>query len=263
VSQGRSATIVAVVSLALLAGLALVLPTAASADSGTGSIYTLPDSQELEGSVQITHECTESPCPWFAEVSAYPAATECPRVFDLSHSVWVGEVKESPKGSWSSFGRFAFTPEESGYATLCLYVNSGSANDLVGNVTRAPPPEEAPPNYGPNPTSVTLKVKRYDADCRAHVYAVAHGAPIPVPSGDAYPLGNEVVAKLTGPKGRRLVAEPSASPSAFQEVWAVVGPRGSYAITVHYPGSTRSNGSTLWMASKPVTARFALGRCAR
>jgi hypothetical protein len=130
----------------------LAWPAAVLADSGTGSIYALPYSTELEGSVQITHECTESPCFWFAEVSAYPAATECPQAFDISHSVWVGESKESPKGSWSSFGHFSFAPEESGNATLCLYVNAGSESDLVGQATRAPEPEVLAPASPPAPS---------------------------------------------------------------------------------------------------------------
>ncbi len=136
-------------ALLLLALAGLAWPAGACADSGTGNIYALPDSQELEGSVQITHECTESPCVWFAEASAYPAATECPRAFDSSHGAWVGELKESPKGSWSSFRHFSFTPEEPGSATLCLYVNAESESDLVGHVTRAPEPE------APTPPTVT------------------------------------------------------------------------------------------------------------
>lgn len=137
-------------AVVFVAAAVLAWPAAVLADSGTGSIYALPYSQELEGSVQITHECTESPCFWFGEVSAYPAATQCPQAFDISHSVWVGELKESPKGSWSSFGHFSFTPEEPGYATLCLYVNAESVSDLAGYVTRAPEPEAPPPSPAPS-----------------------------------------------------------------------------------------------------------------
>ena len=244
--RGRSAAISVALSVALIAGLALVLPTAASADSGTGNISTLPDSQELEGSVQIAHECTESPCFWFAEVSAYPAATECPQTFDASHGAWVGEIKESPKGSWTSFGHFSFTPEEPGSATLCLYVNAGSESNLVGDVTRAPrsrAPSDTPPH-----ALQSLKVKIYDHGCRAHVVAT-------VP--DEGPLGEELRASLMGPKGRHLYREPLATNSVSQEVWAVTGPRGSYEMTVSYPGDV------LWPAYKPVTVRFALRRCAR
>lgn len=139
-------------AVVVVAAAVLAWPAAVLADTGTGSIYALPYSQELEGSVQITHECTESPCFWFGEVSAYPAATQCPQVFDISHSVWVGELKESPKGSWSSFGHFSFTPEEPGSATLCLYVNAGSESDLVGQATRAPEPEVLAPASPPAPS---------------------------------------------------------------------------------------------------------------
>jgi hypothetical protein len=244
-SKGRSAAIVAVVSLALLAGLTLVLPAAASADSGTGNIYTLPDSHELEASVQVEHTCKEGSCVWFAEASAYPPETACPESLDLSHSVWIGEVKDSPAGTWTDFGHFSFAPEESGAATVCLYVNAEGESSLAGSIERPAPSTEVTP--APTPTSLAVHVSHYDHGCRAHVTVSVVGEG---------PLADEVTVRLAGPRRHHLVAKPMLSGSSVsREVWAVVGPRGTYSLTATYPGSL------LWGPARPVTARFHLGDC--
>jgi hypothetical protein len=232
--------------LSVAALVALALPAAAYADSGTGSINSLPDSQELEASVQVEHTCKEGSCVWFAEASAYPPETACPESLDLSHSVWIGEVKDSPAGTWTDFGHFSFAPEEADAATICLYVNVEGESTLAGRVER---PARSPEPATPAPTVLAVGVSHYDHDCRAHVTVSVVGEG---------PLADEVIVRLAGPRGRHLVPKPLLSGSSVsREVWAVTGPRGSYEITVQYPGSV------LWPASKPVTARFALRRCAR
>ncbi|HTC68984.1 MAG TPA: hypothetical protein VK662_05390 [Acidothermaceae bacterium] len=118
---------------AVLVSVGLASPVVARAeeDIGRGQIHALPDSWELEGSVEVTEACGAEACAWFGEVSAYPEATGCPEVFDASHGVWVGPVRE---GSGASFGDFSFTPEDPGSAELCLYVGEAAGSSLVGTL---------------------------------------------------------------------------------------------------------------------------------
>ena len=122
----------------VLVVLALVapalIPAAAQADSGGATIRSLPESEELQVSVEVRHDCpgyayrpTES-CNWFGEAAAYGAGG-CPIVFDLSHSVWVGPAETFPG---VSSGTFAFNP----YGlprdvVVCLYIHAGEDN-VVG-----------------------------------------------------------------------------------------------------------------------------------
>jgi hypothetical protein len=94
-------------SAGILIALAL-LPSVARADNGGATINSLPDSYELEGHVEIQHECGIAGCSWFGEAAQYPANIECPGIYDGSHGVWIGPVEQ---GSGTSSGVFAFIPE--------------------------------------------------------------------------------------------------------------------------------------------------------
>lgn len=109
----------------------LVLPATASADSGGATIRTLPESQELEVSLELHHECDGEPgCFWFGQATAYSATVGCPITADDSHSVWSGEVKS---GEGASRATFAFNPYGlSSEVIVCLYVDEGSESTLVG-----------------------------------------------------------------------------------------------------------------------------------
>jgi hypothetical protein len=135
---GRRGTLLTsgrIVGLALVVAL-LAMPADASADSGGATIRRLPESEQLQVSAEVHHQCSgTSPteaggsCPWFAQASEYPASTACPIVFDVSHSVWTGPV-ETYAGT--TFGTFAFNPRQSsGAVQVCLYVYS-EGSSLVG-----------------------------------------------------------------------------------------------------------------------------------
>lgn len=108
-------------------------PGIAAADSGDATISRLPESEQLQASAEVKHECpaysTEPStiCVWFADATQYPANTECPPVYDGSHGVWVGPVESVPG---TSFGTFAFAPH-SPLLHLCLYVNA-EGSSFVG-----------------------------------------------------------------------------------------------------------------------------------
>jgi hypothetical protein len=149
----------------------LVIPATAAADSGGATVRTLPESEELQVSVEVQHECaSEKYCGWYGEATAYSASVECPSAFDLSHGVSVepGEVKtEGGTGSWT----FAFNP--SGLASevvVCLYIYSGGEESLVGQshpfnratgreVLPQLPQEPGPPPRYPTRTSVSVSVR--------------------------------------------------------------------------------------------------------
>jgi len=236
-------------------GLALILaslgaPPVASADSGGATINTLPDSSQLEGHVEVSHECggvfrseREGPCPWFAETAQYPAYIECPEVYDGSHGVWVGPLEQ---GSVTSSGTFPFTPEAS-EVVLCLYVNTEGTslvgqshpfNTQTGSETLPQPPQR-------QHTEAALMVKVFDG-CKAHIYASARGA------GEEERGGAWSGAELWGPrKGAKLLPATGKQPW----FWTVVGAPGSYRFRMRFDGN-----STL-LPSPPATVAFQLRRC--
>jgi len=135
-------------------------PGIAAADSGGATIRSLPESEQLQVSAEVHHQCSgTSPteaggsCPWFAQASEYPASTECPIVFDISHGVWTGPV-ETYAGT--SFGTFAFNPRQSsGAIQVCLYVYA-EGSSLVGqshpfNLNTGREILPAPPSRPPSP----------------------------------------------------------------------------------------------------------------
>jgi hypothetical protein len=150
-----------------LAGLAaivalLALPSIAGADSGGATIRSLPESQELQVSAAVHHECPgflsqpTSSCAWFAGATQYPAGTECPITFDDTHSVWVGPLETVPG---TTYGTFAFRPTEStGAVHVCLFVFA-EGSSLVGQshpfnldtgTEVLPPPPSPPPSPEPS-----------------------------------------------------------------------------------------------------------------
>ena len=110
-------------ALAVAAGIAVLaalgFPVGALADRGSGHIYAIAHSRELEGRVLIEHECPAGEaCRWFGEATAYAPEEECPQEVEAP-LLWRGPPEQ---GAGSSAGRFAFEPEQAGAATVCLYL---------------------------------------------------------------------------------------------------------------------------------------------
>jgi hypothetical protein len=228
----------------------VLLPSVAHADSGGATINTLPDSPQLEGHVEIQHECggvfkseRERPCPWFGEAAQYPASVECPGVYDGSHGVWVGSVEQ---GSTTSSGSFAFAPEAS-EVILCLYVSADSSEELVGRshpfntrtggeVLPQPAPKRA--------TTTTLNVKVYGG-CKAHIYAYVNGLP---PVEGSWSRG-----ELWGPSKAKFLPVSNSQPWSL----AIEGPPGAYRFRMHYDGGAELQ------PSPPATVVFHLRRCTK
>jgi hypothetical protein len=146
----------------------------ANADSGGATLSTLPESEEVQASVTVRHDCSEEDCFWFGEAAAYSASAGCPYTFDVSHSVWVGDV-ESEGGV--SFGTFAFSPYGlSNPIVLCLYVNVNSENSLVGeshefDLNRGSEVLPQPPARDPAKTAVGVTVR----GCRVWPHVTVNG----------------------------------------------------------------------------------------
>lgn len=232
-----------IISLALLA--AMLIPAAARADSGGATINTLPDSSQLEGHAEVSHECASESCVWFGEATQYPANIECPAIYDGSHGVWVGSSLEH--GSGTSGGNFAFIPE-AGVVHLCLYV-SAEGEDLVGqshpfNTATGsevlPQPPSPPPSQH---TTLSIKVRVY-LGCYAHIYT--HLNPEPDGGGDL-----SVSWETPGSAKPRFLPVSSKQPW----YWAIKGPPSKYTFTVHYTG-------TAGYLPSHGTAVFRLHRCA-
>jgi hypothetical protein len=124
--------------LALLAVLAVGMTTAPSAlaDSGGAAIRALPESEEIQVSAEVHHNCPEylsepdSTCDWFAEASTYPSSVECPITFDASHNAWSGELQTTPGASNNTFAILPYgLPRD---IHVCLYVYAENESTLVG-----------------------------------------------------------------------------------------------------------------------------------
>jgi hypothetical protein len=230
----------------LIAGILISLtlfPSIAHADSGGATISKLPDSSQVEGHVEVSHECggifkaeREQPCPWFAEATQYPANVECPAVYDGSHGVWIGPLEH---GSATSSGSFSFVPEAT-VVRLCLYVNE-EGSDLVG-ASHAFDTQTA----RRHPTNATLKVQIYNG-CKAHIYADARGG------GEDEHGGSWSDTELWGPAKAKFLPVSSIQPW----IAAVEGPPGSYRLRMHFDG----NASLL--PSPPAIVTFRLRRCTK
>jgi len=185
--------------IAIIIGVvaAVAAPSTALGDSGGATIRALPESQALQASVEVHHQCrgyaygpTES-CNWFATAAAYGAESGCPAVFDLSHGVRIGHAETYPG---TSSGTFAFNPYRLPRdIVVCLYVN-GEAEGLVGQshpfdrVTHreilpqpkpAPKPKPPPaPRQPPVPTfhhscgQVVARAPAYEIGVHQRAYAV-------------------------------------------------------------------------------------------
>lgn len=226
--------------------IALVfLPSVARADGGGATINTLPDSSQLEGHVEIQHECgdglfrseREQPCPWFGEAAQYPANVGCPGVYDESHGVWVGPVEE---GSTTSNGSFSFSPEAS-EVVLCLYVDA-EGTSFVGKSHPFNPRTGGESRPTRLSTTTILEVKVYSG-CDAHIYASVDGI--------EPEEGSWSRATLWGPSKAKFLPVPNEAPWTV----AVKGPPGTYRLRMHYAGSARLR------PSPPATVVFHLRRC--
>jgi hypothetical protein len=239
-------------SLGILIALVL-LPSVALADSGGATINTLPDSYQLEGRVEIQHQCggvfkaERESCLWYGEASQYPANVECPGTFDLTHSVWIqGGALES--GSGTSSGSFSFVPE-SPEVVLCLYVHDEGEDHLVGQshpFSTATGSEVLPRPPGRQPTRASLQVRVFDG-CKAHVYADARGG------GEEERGGSWSDAELRGPSKAKLRTASRKQPWFL----TVEGPAGSYRVSMRFDGN-----ATL-LPSPLATAAFRLRPCTR
>jgi hypothetical protein len=145
---------------------------AAYADSGGATISVLPESETLQASVELHHECSSTEnCFWFGEASSYWAAVECPSTFDESHYAWSGPVDTLG----TSFGTFSFNPYgPPNEIKLCLYVHA-EEDHLVGEShpfnRRAgsevlPPPPQLPKRYS---TKTTVSVSTRGCEFWPHV----------------------------------------------------------------------------------------------
>jgi hypothetical protein len=234
----------------ILIALAL-LPSVARADSAGATINTLPDSSQLEGHVEVNHECggvfkseREQPCPWFAEAAQYPANTACPGVYDESHGVWLGPIEH---GSVTSSGNFSFIPEASD-VVLCLYVNA-EGTSLVGHshpFNTQTGSEVLPQSLGRQPSRAVLRVRVYNG-CKAHIYADARGG------GEEERGGTWSDAELWGPDKAKFLAVSGIQPW----IVAVEGPPGDYRLRMHF------DGNAALLPSPPATTTFRLRRCTK
>lgn len=233
------ATLVAVTLLAVLA----LLPSVALADSGGATINTLPDSTRLEGHVEVEHQCPRggslATCFWFGEAAQYPASVECPAVFDVTHSVWVGSEEESTE---ATTGSFAFAPEAT-VIRLCLYVEE-EGSSLVGESHPFSTQTGSEPRPQRQATRTTFNVRIYGG-CKAHIYAYVNGGE---PSE-----GSWSDASLNGPSKARFLPVSDTQPWTL----AVEGPTGTYSLRMHYAGSSHL------LPSPAATVRFRLRRCVR
>lgn len=123
---------IAALALVLALGvLACVVPPAL-ADSGGATVQSLPESESLQVSAEVHHECSsgESGCYWYASAAVYSAGAGCPYVFDATRGVWIGSIESS---AGTSFGSFSFTPYElEAEVVVCLYVNADGSSSNVG-----------------------------------------------------------------------------------------------------------------------------------
>jgi hypothetical protein len=124
--------------LVLLATLATMGMTASSAlaDSGGATIRSLPESEEIQVTAEVHHNCPEylsepdSTCDWFAEASTYSSSVECPITFDASHSAWSGELQTTPGASDNTFAILPYgLPRD---IHVCLYIYAENESTLVG-----------------------------------------------------------------------------------------------------------------------------------
>jgi hypothetical protein len=121
-------------ALALIAVL-LITPASAIADSGGATVSSLPESESLQVTVELHHQCPgylsdpSSTCYWFSEAAAYSAEVACPITYDSARGVWVGPLETTPG---TTFGTFAFTPYGLPRTiVVCLYVHA-EETALVG-----------------------------------------------------------------------------------------------------------------------------------
>ena len=239
----------------LIAGILIalaLLPSVARADSGGATINTLPDSSQLEGHVEVSHECggvfkseREQPCQWFAETTQYPASVECPGVYDGSHGVWVGPIEQ---GSATSSGSFSFIPEAS-EVVLCLYIYT-EGTSLVGHShpfdTRTSS-EVSPGPIAKVPSRASLTVDVF-AGCSAHIYSSVDSL-YGEPSGKG-----KWTARYRVPHHAKVSL---AFTSTLGWEWSVTGPPGTYRFSARYDGDPQVGASSF------TATTFRLRRCTK
>lgn len=214
--------------IALFVALFWVLAPQAFGDSGGARISKLPDSSELEGYVEVHHECAggvfepHEGCDWFAEVTQYPASVGCPYVYDGSHGVWVGPLEQR---TTTTVGTFSFIPESSA-VILCLYTSTEDA--LVGEShpfnTRSSSGSTVP--VGKRSTQTVLTVSVFGG-CHAHIYGSVAGI-----GSDS---GSWSTGYLWGPRST-FHSGSNAQPWLF----AVKGAPGRYKFAIHYAGGAHT-----------------------
>jgi len=166
-SMNRRAILILIV---LATFLLLAIPVTADAASGGATVSPLPESAELQVSVEIQNECSTEGCSWFGQATAYSASVVCPSSADDSHSVWTGSIETSH----STRGTFAFSPYGlENEIVVCLYVVEGSQSYYVGQshpfdrTTGREVLPQPPPRY---PTTTTVKVTVRGCHFLPHVY---------------------------------------------------------------------------------------------
>jgi hypothetical protein len=217
----------------------LFLPSVTRADSGGATISTLPDSQQLEGHVEVQHECGIEGCSWFGEAAQYPASVECPLVYDVSHGVWVGPVEQ---GSGTSSGNFSFLPEAA-TIILCLYVNA-EGTSLVG---------QSHP-FSTRTGSEVLPQPPGRSPSRTSVYVTVHGCKIKphiLINGSEEPIGGKSVWSLVRGHERTNGTIPANDEWRYFKM-----PPGRYRFSARFLGD-----SHLLPSTKAASTAFRIKRC--
>jgi hypothetical protein len=120
----------------------LAVPSAASADTGTATIQPLAGSTQVLASFEVTHECVEPECVWYAYATAHPAAVGCPPADQTNFFC----VQRGPVITGSGTVRESEQEDLGPGSVICIYVND-AARVLVGQVPYlSPPPSSSAPS---------------------------------------------------------------------------------------------------------------------
>jgi hypothetical protein len=134
----------------LAAGLALLLPGAASADAGAISgVAPVGDGQVTATYTATFSQCTSGYCGWFPQAAQVPSSMACPANIESTHITYVGRNQDT---SGTQTGTDTFYPAYSS-TRLCLYAYHDSRDFLLADYVYPPAAAPAPTAPGPAPTA--------------------------------------------------------------------------------------------------------------
>src|SRR3954453_11273011 len=129
----------------LAAGLALAVPSVASADAGAISGVAPAGDGQLTATYTATFsQCTSGYCGWFPQAAQVPSSMACPANIESTHITYVGRNEDA---SGTQTGTDTFYPAYPSLR-LCLYAYHDSRDFLLADYVY--PPVTAP--TGPTPT---------------------------------------------------------------------------------------------------------------